>query len=66
MCPTYTQSLTTLFLTNAMPPLSTNTIDDDNTSTSTTLELDSDQFTYFNNGDMLSNFTPNILGVTSS
>jgi len=65
-CPIYTQSLTTLSLTNAMPSSSTNIIDDDNISTSTILELDSDQFTYSSNSDMLSNSALSILGVTSS
>ena len=48
-----------------MPPLSTNTIDDDNISTSAILELNSDQFTYFSNGDMLSNSVLSTLGITS-
>ena len=49
-----------------MPPSSTNTTDDDNISTSTISELDSDQFTYSGDGDVLSNSAPNILGITSS
>ena len=65
-CPIYTQSSTTLSLTNAMPPSSTNIIDDDNISTSTISELDLDQFTYFSDGNILSNSTLNTLGVISS
>ena len=65
-CPIYTQFLTTLSLTNAMPPLSTNIIDDDNISTSTILEFDSDQFTYSSNSDASSNSVLSILGITSS
>ena len=60
--PIYTQSLTILFLTNAIPSLSTNIIDDDNISTSTILELNSDQFTYFGDSDALNNSTLSTLG----
>ena len=49
-----------------MPPLSTNTTDDDNISTSTILELNLDQFTYSGDSDALSNSAPSILGITSS
>ena len=61
----YIQSLTTLSLINAMPSLSTNTIDDNNIFTSTILELDSDQFIYSSNSDMLNNSTLSTLGITS-
>ena len=49
-----------------MPSLSTNITDDDNISTSAILKLDSDQFTYFSDGDTLSNSVPSTLGITSS
>jgi len=64
--PIYTQSLTTLSLTNAMPSLSTNTTDDDNISTSTISELNSDQFTYSGDSNALSNSVPSTPGVTFS
>ena len=49
-----------------MPPLFTNTTDDDNISTFTILELDLDQFTYSSDGNVLNNSTPSILGITFS
>jgi len=64
--PIYTQSLTTLSLTNAMPFLSTNITDDDNISTSAILELDLDQFTYSSNSNALSNSVLSTPGITSS
>jgi len=64
--PIYTQSLTTLSLTNAMPSSSTNTTDDDNISTSAISELDSDQFTYSGDSNASSNSTLSTPGVTSS
>ena len=66
MCPIYTQSLTTLSLTNAIPSSSTNITDDDNISTSIILELDLDQLIYSSDGDALSNFALSTLSIISS
>ena len=56
--PKYTQSSITLSLTNAIPSLSTNIIDDDNISTFTISKLNSDQFTHSSNSNALSNSAP--------
>ena len=49
-----------------MPPSSTNTTDNNNISTFAISELNSDQFTYFSDGNVLSNSAPSTPGVTSS
>ena len=49
-----------------MPLSSTNVTDNNNISSSAISELDSNQFTYFGNNNILSNSTPNTLSATSS
>jgi hypothetical protein len=63
-CPLYT-----LLLINATPPLSTNVINNDDISSSTTSKLDFNQFTYSSgdnaSDDALSDTIPNITTLKS-
>jgi len=49
-----------------MPSLSTNIIDNNNISTSTISELNSDQFIYSSDGNILSNSALSTPGIISS
>ncbi|OCK97710.1 uncharacterized protein K441DRAFT_655621 [Cenococcum geophilum 1.58] len=48
-----------------MPPLFTNVIEDDDTSSSAISELDSDRFTHSGGDDALSDSTPNVTTTKS-